>query len=208
MPRRTALGCRCSGIPGAIRYSSKAEPHGFGLSTVALATGNSLVARPIARPPADLCVLAPAGSAEVLNVRELAGLWHLPQAGDDSVFIERTTARRRMPLRSTVSNVGDACMIGVSAHQGQAVPVYLPSGLLRRHLLAVAKTRRGKSSLLLRLVRHLMGAVGDRRGVVLVDPHHDLAVSALGLVPRARQADVVYLDVSNRRRPFGINLLD
>jgi hypothetical protein len=44
--------------------------------------------------------------------------------------------------------------------------------------------------------------------VVLVDPHRDLAVSALGLVPRERQADVVYLDVSNRRRPFGINLLD
>jgi hypothetical protein len=33
-------------------------------------------------------------------------------------------------------------------------------------------------------------------------------VSALGLVPRGRQSDVVYLDVSNRRRPFGINLLD
>ena len=27
-------------------------------------------------------------------------------------------------------------------------------------------------------------------------------------MPRTRQADVVYLDVSNRRRPFGINLLD
>ena len=44
--------------------------------------------------------------------------------------------------------------------------------------------------------------------LVLVDPHRDLAVAALGLVPRERQADVVYLDVSNRRRPFGINLLD
>src|SRR5260370_27972572 len=87
-------------------------------------------------------------------------------------------------------------------------PVYLPTGLLRRHLLAVAKTRRGKSSLLLRMVHHLMDSGGDRRCVVLVDPHRDLAVSALGLVPRARLGDVVYLDVSNRRRPFGINLLD
>jgi hypothetical protein len=86
--------------------------------------------------------------------------------------------------------------------------VHLPTGLLRRHLLAVAKTRRGKSSLLLRLVHHLMAADGDHRGVVLVDPHRDLALAALGLVPRTRQADVVYLDVSNRRRPFGINLLD
>src|SRR5260370_40811234 len=87
-------------------------------------------------------------------------------------------------------------------------PVYLPTGLLRRHLLAVAKTRRGKSSLLLRMVQHLMHADGEHRSVVLVDPHRDLAVSALGLVPRTREADVVYLDVSNRRRPFGVNLLD
>ncbi|MDQ6673829.1 MAG: ATP-binding protein, partial [Chloroflexota bacterium] len=176
----------------------------------ALATGNSLVPRAIARGAEDLRVLAPLDRPNLLNVRELAGLWHLPQADDDILFLERTTARRRLPLPNTVAPSADrtGCRIGVSAHQGQSVPVYLPTGLLRRHLLAVAKTRRGKSSLLLRLVHHLMQADGDHRGVVLVDPHRDLAQSALGLVPRSRQADVVYLDVSNRRRPFGINLLD
>jgi hypothetical protein len=51
------------------------------------------------------------------------------------------------------------------------------------------------------------GAVG-KRSVVLVDPHRDLAAAALALVPPSRHSDVVYLDVSNRRRPFGINLLD
>jgi hypothetical protein len=43
---------------------------------------------------------------------------------------------------------------------------------------------------------------------VLVDPHRDLAAAALSLVPRERQMDVVYLDISNRHRPCGINLLD
>jgi hypothetical protein len=151
----------------------------------------------------------------MLNVQELAGLWHLVQAGDDVPFLERTTARRRLPLPATVGPGTDGCRVGVSAHQGHNVPVYLPDRLLGRHLLAVAKTRRGKSSLLLRMVQHLMQArpsvAGSRdtdRCVVLVDPHRDLALAALSLVPRERQADVVYLDVSNRRRPFGINLLD
>jgi hypothetical protein len=175
----------------------------------ALATGNALVPRPVDRLD-DLRRLTPLQRPLLLNVRELAGLWHLPQAGDDIVFLERTTARRRLPLRGTVAPGpdGTACRIGASSHQGHLVPVYLPTGLLGRHLLAVAKTRRGKSSLLLRMVHHLMEAADQRRSVVLVDPHHDLAVSALGLVPRQRQADAVYLDVSNRRRPFGINLLD
>jgi len=183
-----------------------------------LAAGNGLSPRPIGDVAPDLRILAPFLRPNLLNVRELAGLWHLPQAGDDVALVERTTARRRLPLPGTVGpgRDGAACRIGLSAHQGQTIPVYLPPGLLHRHLLAVAKTRRGKSSLLLRIVHHLMqiGSTGDgavaaqQRCLVLVDPHHDLAASALALVPRERQADVVYLDVSNRRRPFGINLLD
>jgi hypothetical protein len=175
-----------------------------------LATGNSFIARQVAQGAGDLRVLAPLDRPNLLNVREVAGLWHLPQAEDDIAFVERTTARRRLPLKDSVAPAagGASCRIGVSAHQGHSVPVHLPTGLLGRHLLAVAKTRRGKSSLLLRLTHHLMNASSGHRSVVLVDPHRDLAVSALGLVPRDRQVDVVYLDVSNRRRPFGINLLD
>ena len=176
----------------------------------ALATGNSFITRSVAHAADDLRVLMPRNRRTLLNVRELAGLWHLPQATDEVFFVERTTARRRLPLRHTVAPdpEGTGCRLGVSAHQGHSVPVHLPTELLGRHLLAVAKTRRGKSSLLLRMVHHLMQSDENRRSVVLVDPHHDLAVSALGLVPRSRQADVVYLDISNRRRPFGINLLD
>jgi hypothetical protein len=182
-----------------------------------LAAGNSLVSRPVRCGELDLRVLRSLKRPSVLNVRELAGLWHLPQAADDVAFVERTTARRRLPLPSIVGPGGGGCRIGVSAHQGNVIPVHLPSGLLRHHFLAVAKTRRGKSSLLLRLAQHLMqvgtraaggDATGEHRCVVLVDPHRDLASAALGLVPRERLSDVVYLDVSNRRRPFGINLLD
>jgi len=85
---------------------------------------------------------------------------------------------------------------------------------LRRHLLAIAKTRRGKSSLILQFAHHLMQAgttreAGSRkRWIILVDPHSDLARSALALVPTGRRTDVVYLDIANRKRPFGINLLD
>jgi hypothetical protein len=102
----------------------------------------------------------------------------------------------------------------VSAHQGHTVLVHLPTPLLNRHLLPVAKTRRGKSTLLPRLAQHLMttGTTGagskGGRGLILVEPHRDLASAALGLIPRHRQTDVVYLDISNRRRTFGINLLD
>ena len=174
-----------------------------------LAAGNGLVARRLDLRGRDLRSLAlfpPARAVPVLNTRELAGLWHLPQALADVPLVERTAARRRLPLPCTVAR---GCPIGTSSHQGRVVPVALPDELLRRHLLLVAKTRRGKSSLLLRLARHVMETTGaDRPALVLVDPHRDLARAALGLVPPARRDDVVYLDVAERGRPFGLNLLD
>ena len=99
--------------------------------------------------------------------------------------------------------------LGASGPRGAA----LCPGLPRGHLLAVAKTRRGKSTPLLRLTQHLMqsnerSVDREPRCLVLVDPHRDLASAVLALVPRQRLADVVYLEVSKRRRPFSINQLD
>jgi hypothetical protein len=176
-----------------------------------LAAGNGLASRRLQRVPVDLRELrplAPARSTPILNTRELAGLWHLPQAQADVPLLERTGARRRMPRPFSVTY---GCRIGVSAHQGRSVPVALPDELLRRHLLLVAKTRRGKSSLLLRIAGYLMESVADDGrppALVVVDPHRDLAHAVLGLVPPQRRPDVVYLDVSEDGRPFGLNLLD
>ncbi len=176
-----------------------------------LAAGNGLVPRRLDLRGRDLrlpTLLPPARGLPILNIRELAGLWHLPQAQADVPLLERTAARQCLPLPCTVAR---GCRIGVSTHQGRTVPVALPPELLRRHLLLVAKTRRGKSSLLLRLAQYAMEAPalgGPRPAVVLVDPHRDLARAALGLVPPARQGDVAYLDVAERARPFGLNLLD
>src|SRR5215216_6102373 len=44
--------------------------------------------------------------------------------------------------------------------------------------------------------------------LLLVDPHHDLAQATLGLVPHERHDGVVDLDVAERHRPFGLNLID
>ncbi|MCC7368850.1 MAG: hypothetical protein IT306_10530 [Chloroflexi bacterium] len=151
--------------------------------------------------------LPPTGARALLNARELAGLWHLPQAASDVPLVERTTARARLPLPILVAR---GCRIGVSAHQGEAVEVRVADELLGRHLLLVAKTRRGKSALLGRLAAHLMAAPvpAGHRALLLVDPHRDLARAALGLVPPARRDAVVYLDLARDDRPFGLNLLD
>src|SRR5262249_46657934 len=120
------------------------------------ASGNGLESRRVRKADFDLRELRPLGPARstpILNTRELAGLWHLPQAQADVPLLERTGARRHLPRPFSVTR---GCRIGVSTHQGRTVRVALPDELLCRHLLLVAKPRRGKSSLLLRIAHYLM----------------------------------------------------
>ncbi|MDE3078033.1 MAG: hypothetical protein KGJ86_21630, partial [Chloroflexota bacterium] len=117
-----------------------------------LAIANGLTARTV-RGPIDLRRLEPTGTPKVLNIRELAGLWHLPHGCADVPLLERTTYRRILPRPNQVSS---GCRIGASEHQDVRIPVHLPHYVLDHHFLIAAKTRHGKSSLLLRLAEYLM----------------------------------------------------
>ena len=127
-----------------------------------------------------------------------------------------------MASRKVVPAPGDlarGCPVGVSLHQGAATPVQMPLSLLFRSQLVVAKTRRGKSTLLLHLASYLMERMAtaqtgagrggrERASLVVVDPHQDLAEAVLGAVPPGLEERVVYLNLADRRRPVGLNLLD
>ncbi len=145
--------------------------------------------------------------SDVLNAAELAGLWHLP-CDDDAGPIERASSRRALPQAEDVSR---GCRVGMSAHQATATPVHMPLSLLTRNQLIVAKTRRGKSTLLLHVASHLMERMAsghERMLLVVVDPHQDLAEAVLSQVPPEIEDRVTYLDAANRELPPGLNLLD
>ena len=53
-----------------------------------------------------------------------------------------------------------------------------------------------------------MAAGRERASLVVVDPHQDLAEPVLGAVPPGLEERVVYLNLADRQRPVGVNLLD
>ncbi len=195
----------------AAAYQQYSVPAGNGLAPQAVQLqGHELATLEVLRCRHAIGLLdhlpQPAATS-LLTSQELAGLWHLPHGQADVPLLERTAARTFLP---SPWKVADGCRIGVATQQGKRVPVALPEELLRRHLLLVAKTRRGKSSLLLRLAQEVMTSTGgaQRPALLLIDPHRDLAQAALGLVPAERQDEVVYLDAGDLEQPFGLNLLD
>jgi len=73
-----------------------------------------------------------------------------------------------------------------------------------RHLYIIGKTGTGKSTLLQNLIAQDFITA---RGCALLDPHGDLAETALSLLPTHRGDHLVYFDPSDLARPIGFNLL-
>lgn len=79
---------------------------------------------------------------------------------------------------------------------GATRPFLLPWDQRRRHVFLCGRTGSGKSELIARLVDD---DLASGRGVVLIDPHGDLADRVLALVPPERRDDVVLIDPTDRR---------
>ncbi len=147
-------------------------------------------------------------SRHMLSVADIAVLWHLPQSSDlpDLPLLER--GRARTFLAPLELSYGNGWRIGSSTHAGHTIPVYLPPGSLRHNLLAIASTGKGKSTLFLHLARAILSAGTSTDGLFVIEPHRELIETLIGLIPRARQDDVVLVDVADQLYPPGINPLD
>ena len=144
-------------------------------------------------------------SSHYVSVADLAALWHLPQEEDlpDLGQIERTRARTRL-VPAPLTHEG--YQLGISTHAGRTLPVRFPPSALMRNLIAIAKSGKGKSTLLLALVQAAMA--DPLMGLFGLDPHGDLIDAILTLIPEARREEVVLIDLADEDRPVGINPLD
>jgi hypothetical protein len=167
-------------------------------------SGNQFRATPVAPAlPGDLGRL-PHTKPALLNVKEIAGLWHIP-VGESLELMKRQAFERLVPLPSSVAPAQGA-FIGVAEKGAQSAPVRLAPEALRRNLLIIGKTQHGKST----LMEHIAAAWmrDPDRSVLVVDPHGDLAHRMIGLLPLERAKDVIYLDLSDEARSAALNLLD
>jgi energy-coupling factor transporter ATP-binding protein EcfA2 len=146
-----------------------------------------------------------AQSTHLLSAEALAGLWHLPTTGilPDLALVESRSVRTRLIPTPLARLRGPA--IGISEHAGYAIPVPLVPELLRLHGLVCGKSGQGKSTLLEHLAQ---AAMEQGEGLLLTDPHGDLADEVLRLVPAHRADDVVLIDLSDTEHALGLNPID
>jgi Helicase HerA, central domain/Type IV secretion-system coupling protein DNA-binding domain len=137
-------------------------------------------------------------------------------ADDTAILLQRlgrppTSLASTMPVADFRPSPGRGLVLGVSSHGGHQAEVKCTDELLGRHTLAIGGTGKGKSSLLLALARSWLEASFPDEptpGLVLLDPHGDLAGALLQTLPMRRKEDVRVLDLADTDYPFALNPLD
>ena len=140
----------------------------------------------------------------ILNLTELAALWHLPHASAGVQGLAHTASKRLAPLQRDVAS---GVLVGHSQAQGRNIAVRLSPAILKGNIGLVAKTQSGKSNLMAILANNVIRNDPDTT-VIVIDPHRSLAQKVAALIPREREAKAVYWALDDRERPFGLNLID
>ena len=145
----------------------------------------------------------------ILNIEELASLYHLPHTSVETPNIVWATTKTAEPPSSlpTQGSVQDTAisLFGVTNFRG----VHEMFGILRadrgRHMYIIGQTGTGKSGLLELLT---LSDIYYNQGFAVIDPHGDYASNVIKYIPKNRIKDVVYFNPADSEFPIGFNPLE
>lgn len=145
----------------------------------------------------------------ILNIEEVASLYHLPHTTVETPNIVWATTKTAEPP-SNLPAYGeyqdtDISLYGTTNFRGSNIIFGLPRNDRSRHVYILGQTGTGKSGLLELLT---LSDIFFNQGFAVIDPHGDFATNILGYIPKRRIADVVYFNPADTEYPIGFNPLE
>lgn len=147
----------------------------------------------------------------ILNIEEIASVWHLPHTNVETPnIVWATNKTAEPPSKLPVITGNDAIDENISAFGlTNFRGINHQFGMLRvdrsRHVYVIGQTGTGKSGL---LELFTLSDVFHNQGYAIIDPHGDFAVDNLRFIPESRIKDVVYLNPADTAFPLGFNPLE
>jgi hypothetical protein len=148
-----------------------------------------------------------ADSGDIINIEELASLYHLPNNSVETPNIMWSRARKaEPPLDLPVFGTDEEITpFGETDYRGQRITFGLKRHDRRRHMYLLGKTGVGKSSTFKTM---FISDVMRGDGACFIDPHGQDIEELLNYIPPNRVNDIVYFDPSDSNNPVGFNLLE
>ncbi|MCK4818501.1 DUF87 domain-containing protein, partial [bacterium] len=152
------------------------------------------------------------GDHQILNISELATIWHLPSekikipsiAWGTSVLSE-PPENLPVAIEKTDEEKAKINFFAKTLFKNKETIFGINSGDRRRHIWTLGKTGTGKSTLIANMA---IDDLKKGRGLAVIDPHGDLAEILLDYIPRNRINDTIYFNPADRDRQITINPLE
>lgn len=145
----------------------------------------------------------------ILNIEELASLFHLPHTTVETPNIVWATTKTaepppNVPVQET-GNEQDISLLGVTNFRGTNTIFGFYRADRGRHIYILGQTGTGKSGALELLT---LSDIYYDQGFAVIDPHGDYAQHVLSFIPQHRLDDVVYFNPADTSYPIGFNPLE
>jgi len=150
---------------------------------------------------------------QVLNLNELASLWHPPVlalAGIKNISWTQAAMSEPPTNLPTALDTDDADKKEINffartEFKNKITTFGIKKKDRRRHLYIIGKSGTGKSTLIANMA---INDLRNREGLAVVDPHGDLTEILLDYIPSYRINETCYLDPSDTTHPFHLNPLE
>jgi len=149
------------------------------------------------------------GKGAILNVAELASIYHLPSKTVTTPHIVWAGSKKgeppaNLPLADEIPSE-ELTNLGITDFRGSTEKFGIKIKDRRRHVYIIGKSGVGKSTLLENMT---LDDIRERRGVGVVDPHGEYVDYVLERIPSYRMNDVIVFDPGDRSFPIGFNVLE
>ncbi len=149
--------------------------------------------------------------AFVLNIEELASVYHLPHTNVETPNIVWASSKTAEPPAKLPVLTGNPAIdenisaFGLTNFRG----INHQFGMLRsdrsRHVYIIGQTGAGKSGT---LELFALSDIFHNEGYAIIDPHGDFAVDNMRFIPGSRMEEVVYFNPADTAFPLGFNPLE
>lgn len=145
----------------------------------------------------------------ILNIEELASLFHLPHTSVETPnIVWATTKTAEPPPNIPIAQPGmedQISLFGVTNFRGDNTIFGIYRADRGRHVYILGQTGTGKSGGLELLT---LSDIYYDQGFAVIDPHGDYAQHILSFIPERRIDDVVYFNPADTEYPIGFNPLE
>ncbi len=145
----------------------------------------------------------------ILNIEELASLFHLPHTTVETPnIVWATTKTAEPPSNIPVTEIGheeEISLFGVTNFRGDNTVFGIRRDDRGRHMYILGQTGTGKSGALELLT---ISDIYYNKGFAVIDPHGDYAQHVMKFIPDDRVDDVVYFNPADTDYPIGFNPLE